>query len=199
MQPFNESGDDEAWREIPDELVQANFDLLTSSHGIDFNTAYGERIEINGKSEYIYTSPVNVDRSGRFINLSTSSLPGHLGFNLKFAGGFIIGKQDIASPYVKRVVDATIDKYNAWVKAQPSHEELPVVSPKDMISKARDFDGLYATLREIGSITGSQKTYSSDELIDIISKVRAGQENLDLITSSCGLRKKVRELLQGLG
>lgn len=69
-----------------------------------------------------------------------------------------------------------------------SEHELQILS-------CENFEGLYKALKEIGEIKGA-KTFTSEELIDIIEKIRNNEADVIDITRTYGLRSKVKELLQ---
>ena len=78
---------------------------------------------------------------------------------------------------------------------------------KEKIAAAEDFEPLYETLKSIGGLEGSQgKHYSAEELIKRINEARENvlKANIEMtennpfvipITSACGLRAKVVELI----
>lgn len=86
----------------------------------------------------------------------------------------------------------------------PIYNESPEVAlstkekdPKVLIAEAQTFDELYAALRTIGTIHGSNKMYDADYLINTIEGLRQGAllHSITGITHTYGLRDKVAELL----
>lgn len=65
----------------------------------------------------------------------------------------------------------------------------------ELIRGSKSIPELYVQLHKIGSIQESQQEYSSDDLIEIIQKVRSGEFDLDYVTNTYGLREVVGELL----
>ncbi len=63
------------------------------------------------------------------------------------------------------------------------------------IGSAKTFDELFIALDKIGSLEGSQARYSAEDLRIIIADVRTGESDITSVTSTGGLRNKVRELL----
>jgi hypothetical protein len=61
--------------------------------------------------------------------------------------------------------------------------------------EARDFDSLYDMIRQLGEITGTAKTYTADELIKEIERVRHGHRETAFITRSFRIRETVERLL----
>lgn len=74
-------------------------------------------------------------------------------------------------------------------------ELAPKPDFETQIALASDFDGLYSILDQIVGIAGSQKTYNSIELKDIINRVRAHTAPVSAVTGTYGLRAKVIELI----
>lgn len=84
---------------------------------------------------------------------------------------------------------------------------------EEQIAEVQNFDELYAVLRQVGSLKGSQKEYSAEELIKDIVLMRSTMESvipatreklfgvdrppiLQIITGTGGLRDKVKVLLE---
>ena len=63
------------------------------------------------------------------------------------------------------------------------------------IVEANDWKQLYNALRQYGTVSGSKKVYTGEELIDLINRVQTGKAEIDSITRTGGLRDKVEELL----
>ena len=63
------------------------------------------------------------------------------------------------------------------------------------VKRSRSFDSLYSAINDMGEVKGSQKTYEPKELIGIIDEVRQGKIGLNYVTSTAGLRDKVKEIL----
>ena len=70
----------------------------------------------------------------------------------------------------------------------------------EVVNTAKDFPDLekeiLAYVNEHGNIHGSQQDFDARQLIDIITKVRTGDESIDTVTTSGGLRDKVGDLLK---
>lgn len=80
------------------------------------------------------------------------------------------------NPEANRVINETIVGYN--------------------IGNAESFEGLFVVLDAIGEIKSSDgNTYSSVDLKNWIARVSGGEQRLDSITRTGGLRDKVEELL----
>lgn len=95
-------------------------------------------------------------------------------------------------------------------KFEPKMPEAKVETSeekKEKIAATEDFEPLYETLKSMGGLEGSQeKHYSAEELIGRINEARenALEANVEMnennllvkpITSACGLRAKVVELI----
>ena len=63
------------------------------------------------------------------------------------------------------------------------------------LERAESFDSLYEAIRSIGEVEGTQKTYSSEEVIKVIERVRHGHRSIDFVTRSYGIRDAVERLL----
>jgi len=83
------------------------------------------------------------------------------------------------------------DKQKSRTLAATSDESFLIVQ----ISDARSFTELYDILPLKGPLAGSSKTYSPENLIELINGVRRTPANINLITQTAGLRGKVQELL----
>ena len=59
------------------------------------------------------------------------------------------------------------------------------------IKDSKNFGELFYALNDAGNIKGSEKSYSGEELISIINKVRSGELDIDYVTRTHGLREKV--------
>lgn len=67
--------------------------------------------------------------------------------------------------------------------------------PEQVIKRVSNFSELYEALDRVCPLKGSQGVYSSDELIDIINRVREKELPIEYVTRTYGLREKVSELL----
>lgn len=77
-------------------------------------------------------------------------------------------------------------------KIQYSIEELST-----MIDDIEDFDELNTFFRSLpGSIEGTKRSYSTEDLVRYVDNVREGRHRIYTITRTGGLRSKVRELLE---
>ncbi len=65
----------------------------------------------------------------------------------------------------------------------------------DLISRIKSIEELFSSLDNIAPIKGSQQVYSAEDLMESISGVHSGTLDITAITSTCGLRQKVSELL----
>lgn len=94
----------------------------------------------------------------------------------------------------KGLLDKYYDKnYNYAVR-----KETMIYSPERIavINGARNFIELFSALDALGGLMGSEKRYTVSDLKMRINLVRAGKKEIDVITSSGGLRAKVHELLE---
>lgn len=73
-----------------------------------------------------------------------------------------------------------------------NNPEMNRISKK--IAAAKSFPELYKVLQEIGSLQGSRKLYSAQDLIQVIERLRNEQAIFREITKTAGLRDKVQEL-----
>jgi len=64
------------------------------------------------------------------------------------------------------------------------------------LDEAKNFEELYEVLKPVGTLIGSNGVFSSDKLISLIEDVRAGKEDVLVITRTGGLREKVQSLLE---
>jgi hypothetical protein len=64
------------------------------------------------------------------------------------------------------------------------------------IENAESFDVLYEVIRKMGVIRGTQKSYSSEEIIKVIERVRHGHRQIEFLTRSYGIRDAVKRLLE---
>ena len=64
------------------------------------------------------------------------------------------------------------------------------------ISAAEDFNELFAVLDKVSGIKGSKLFFESAKLKEIINKVREGELDIDYVTRTAGLRKRVDHLLR---
>lgn len=71
-----------------------------------------------------------------------------------------------------------------------NHENSSYQNPVDL-----RFNTLYKNLLERGDIEGSAQTYSPQTLINLITNVRAGKQDIRTITRTAGLREHVEQLL----
>lgn len=62
------------------------------------------------------------------------------------------------------------------------------------ILATENFNQLYSVLEKLGSLEGSQTTYSSAELKKLIEEVRTGAKTADYVTRTGGLRMQVIRL-----
>lgn len=67
---------------------------------------------------------------------------------------------------------------------------------KEEIAEAKDFEELLVIIQASRGIQGSEKFYLVRELLEIIYQVRTKELTPDYLTNSCGLRDKVKELLE---
>lgn len=67
---------------------------------------------------------------------------------------------------------------------------------RELIQLATDFETLYAAIRKIDVVRGSEKDYSAERLIADINEIRQGNKEIGHITRTYGLRDKVEELLK---
>lgn len=65
----------------------------------------------------------------------------------------------------------------------------------ELIQAASSPDDLYLAIDAMGGLQGSKQFYTADQLKELITKVLSGQEEIQVITSAAGLRKKVDALL----
>ncbi len=103
---------------------------------------------------------------------------------------YIPGYVDMYKEYISKI--PIIRKYCEFEESQPNRSLNPVEAS---IQGALNFEHLYAILKYIGSISGSQKVFDSNELISIIDRVRRGEADICEITDTHFLRNKVRRLL----
>lgn len=82
------------------------------------------------------------------------------------------------------------------VEATEGFDILKETTERFNIQKAKNFDELYFILKATGNIKGTHKSYTPDELIELIKKVRKRKLPVEYITRRAGLRHKVLELLQ---
>lgn len=73
-------------------------------------------------------------------------------------------------------------------------EQIRVTMPSS-IRAAESFEQLFAYLKTIKGLQGSEEFYTNEELRRRINLVRSGKEPTNVITGAEGLRKKVSELL----
>jgi hypothetical protein len=66
---------------------------------------------------------------------------------------------------------------------------------RDVIGGAQSLDDLIAGLDQIGGLKGESGYYSSEDLKNIIQKVRANPAEINSVTRTAGLRWKVDKLL----
>ena len=79
---------------------------------------------------------------------------------------------------------------NYGEQREETREEFPT------IESSKSFIELFQVLDREKSISGTQKTYSAQELKKLITRVREGKKDLSWITRAYGLREKVRQLLE---
>jgi|GEM_PF-2224488 len=75
-------------------------------------------------------------------------------------------------------------------------EGLKISDREKVISAVSSFDELFSALKSMDGIGEGDRHYPSNLLISIISRVRAGESDIDNVTKQLGLRKKVRELME---
>ena len=63
------------------------------------------------------------------------------------------------------------------------------------IKDSKNFGELFYVLNDIGNVKGSEKSYSGEELISIINKVRSNELDINYVTRTHGLREKVLLLM----
>jgi len=82
----------------------------------------------------------------------------------------------------------------------PPSPSSPGASVQKEMSKAiigsSSFENLYKTIRDLGEIQGTKRSYSAKELEEKIEDVRAGRASIVSITRTGGLRRKVLQLLK---
>lgn len=71
-----------------------------------------------------------------------------------------------------------------------------VSEAEEEIQKAKSFLELKQTLQTLGSIEGSEKSYTAEKLCHAIDLIRQGKEDASVITRTAGLRAKVLELYE---
>lgn len=69
--------------------------------------------------------------------------------------------------------------------------------PED-ISKAENFGQLMDVIYQLGEIQGSKKSYSASEMSDLITRVLNGNEKIDCITNTYGIRDVVSKLKKNI-
>ena len=132
--------------------------------------------EISGES---YIKP------GDRVNVIRSS--GELNSRYKVA---FINDNNVAT------VTMWLNENDTSVKHIPVAELEKINSVPKTIDEAKNIPDLYRYLKSIGTIDGSKKTYTSEELIKIIDGVENKEFVPELITNTGGLRNKVKELLE---
>ena len=85
-------------------------------------------------------------------------------------------------------------------------EENPLIDPLEFsnpleqknigLEHVQSFDELYQSIRQMKEIEGTLKTYTPDQLILIIERVRHGHRPIEFITRSYDIRDAVERLLQ---
>jgi hypothetical protein len=86
-------------------------------------------------------------------------------------------------------------RVNRTPRNEPTKERERGLDISFPIKKAKNLNELYSTLNRIGGLTGSKRSYSANELGEIIEQVRMGRTSINDVTRSGGLRRKVRSLL----
>lgn len=150
--------------------------IAGESHAREVITAYfnrdtGEIINF-GRKDQVHESVRNNPTMNIFVlrNLPTEKGLGSRSFIDKAA---IAGQ---LNPEADKVINETIVGYN--------------------IGNAKSFEGLFTVLDAMGEIKSSDgNTYSSVDLKNWIARVSGGEQRLDSITRTGGLRDKVKELL----
>ena len=77
-----------------------------------------------------------------------------------------------------------------------SEDTLPATLAGIGFDKVASFDELYALIREMGTIPGTKKSYSPEELIDIMTLIRRGDCPPNFMPRTLGLREVVNHLLK---
>ena len=85
-------------------------------------------------------------------------------------------------------------------------EENPLISSLELsnpleqknigLEHVQSFDELYQSIRQMEKIEGTLKTYTPDQLILIIERVRHDHRTIEFITRSYGIRGAVERLLK---
>ena len=102
------------------------------------------------------------------------------------------------------------EKINGSVshESSPQQEKLPKkehghtqiraenLDKKIAIQGSKNFIDLFKAIDNIGGLQGSEKFYKVQELKDAINKVRSGEQPIDVVTRTDGLRQRVDELLK---
>jgi len=89
-----------------------------------------------------------------------------------------------------------INEQPAYVPPEQRVENAEQLDPaSEAIAAADSFDALYDVLDELGSIQGTQMDYDAGMLKRAIQGVRNGVSDLNIVTRTNGLRRKVSELL----
>jgi hypothetical protein len=91
---------------------------------------------------------------------------------------------------LKTAVELAMEK-TSYVVEEDDQKRINI----EQVQSAKNFEELFLAIGEGKEIQGTQKSYSSEELVALINRVREG-ESLNLITRSCGLRQKVSDLIQ---
>jgi hypothetical protein len=87
-------------------------------------------------------------------------------------------------------IDPSVEKEKQAAKIERENRTA------ERITKSKDFDHLYFILKDIGSISfKGGAVHSSEEVIDILERLRRGQADIQEVPRAYGLRDKATELL----
>lgn len=73
----------------------------------------------------------------------------------------------------------------------------PLEEERNMdIENAESFDALYDAIRALDNIQGTVKSFTPEQLIKVIERVRHGHRPIEYVTRSYGIRAAVERLLE---
>ncbi|MEI6810473.1 MAG: hypothetical protein WCK60_00275 [Candidatus Nomurabacteria bacterium] len=159
--------------------LQGAYSLVLENRQPDFLKTEQQR--------HLITRNTSVDKGYEWAGVGDAAVV--VDWNKYYTSGYSELEKRLTFSIYKRVKegDIVIKKY--------FYNDSSAESPEIKIQTAQSFSALYFFINELGTIRGSRLTYTPEQLIDLIDRVRIGKLHLDVITSSFGIRDKVEELL----
>lgn len=150
----------------------------------------------NGKFDGVAVSEAQKDMELRIK--TAMSLQGVFSA-LDAAGTIESSQQSYSAQEVKELINGVFSGQESLHAITRNHGLREVVEALYYSKNAQSFDQLYHFIKKVDSIQGGSKSYSPDELIDIIEKVRSNGLSLTYVTSTYGMRDAVERLLKNEG